>query len=115
MTSRFVRYQMRRLRVRSKVFGTPDRPRLSVYRSLSHVYAQVIDDVQGRTIAASSSREKGFSEKAKTEAAQLVGAALAKRALEKGIKRVVFDRGARVYHGRVKAVAEGARGAGLEF
>jgi len=109
----------RHLRVRKKVHGTPERPRLNVYRSLNEIYAQVIDDEGGRTVAAAStldadvrSQRKGLS---KTEQARLVGELIAKRAAEKGIKQVVFDRGGYRYHGRVRALAEAAREAGLEF
>ncbi|HHH82599.1 MAG TPA: 50S ribosomal protein L18 [Chloroflexi bacterium] len=109
----------RHLRVRKKVHGTPERPRLNVYRSLNEIYAQVIDDDDGRTVAAAStldadvrSKRKGLS---KTEQARLVGELIAKRAAEKGIKQVVFDRGGYRYHGRVRALAEAAREAGLEF
>ena len=112
------RYRRHR-RVRGKVSGTPDRPRLSVFRSLNHIYAQVIDDTQGRTLAAASTVEKEFRDRAdgvsKTEAARLVGASLSQRARGKKISRVTFDRGGYKYHGRVKALAEGARQAGLDF
>ena len=109
----------RKLRVRKKVKGTPERPRLCVYRSLRHMYAQVIDDTVGHTLAAASTRDKELREKLQrtgnVEAAKEVGRLVAKRALEKGIKKVVFDRNGFLYHGRVKAVAEAAREAGLEF
>ncbi len=110
----------RKKRVRKKVFGTPERPRLSVYRSLKHIYAQVIDDTKGITLAAASTLDPALREqlkdiKGKVEAARLVGKLVAERALEKGIKKVVFDRGGFKYHGRVKALADGAREAGLEF
>lgn len=115
---REARYRRHR-RVRGRVSGTPSRPRLSVYRSLSYIYAQVIDDTQGLTLASASTLEKELQEKAngvnKTEAARQVGAAVAQRAKEKAITQVVFDRGGYRYHGRVKALAEGARQAGLEF
>ena len=110
----------RKKRVRKKVFGTPERPRLSVYRSLKHIYAQVIDDTNGITLVAASTLDPALREqlkgiKGKIEAARLVGKLVAERALEKGIKKVVFDRGGFKYHGRVKALADGAREAGLEF
>jgi large subunit ribosomal protein L18 len=110
----------RKKRVRKKVFGTPERPRLSVYRSLKHIYAQVIDDTKGITLVAASTLDPALREqlkeiKGKVEAARLVGKLVAERALEKGIKKVVFDRGGFKYHGRVKALADGAREAGLEF
>jgi large subunit ribosomal protein L18 len=108
----------RHLRVRKKVRGTPDKPRLSVYRSLSHIYAQIIDDDEGRTIAAASDLEEGAratNGKGKTDIAKTVGELLAQRAKERGIRRVVFDRGGYRYHGRVKALADAAREAGLEF
>lgn len=107
----------RRKRVRKKIFGLPDRPRLSVFRSNRHIYAQIIDDTAGHTLASASSMEKGLEleGKKKTEVAMEVGRLLAARAREKGIVRVVFDRGGNLYHGRVKALAEGAREGGLEF
>ena len=106
----------RHLRVRKKVFGTPDRPRLSVFRSEKNIYAQIIDDVNAVTIVAASSLDKDFSTKGgNKEGAKLVGAAVAKKAIEKGITEVVFDRGGYVYHGRVQELAEGAREAGLKF
>jgi large subunit ribosomal protein L18 len=115
MKSRADRYALRRLRVRRKIFGTTERPRLSVYRSLKHIYAQVIDDLQGKTLAAASSQDKGFAKTSGKALATAVGETVAKRAVEKGIKKVVFDRGARSYQGRVKAVGDGARQGGLEF
>ncbi|HJK94312.1 MAG TPA: 50S ribosomal protein L18 [Polyangiaceae bacterium LLY-WYZ-15_(1-7)] len=106
----------RKRRIRKKVFGTPERPRLSVYRSAKHIYAQVIDDTSGRTLVSSSSRLKDFgAEGDKKSKAKAVGEALAKAALEKGIDKVVFDRNGYIYHGRVKALADGAREAGLSF
>lgn len=108
--------QKRHLRVRKHIAGTAERPRLNVFRSLSHVYAQVIDDINGVTIVAASSKDKDFSTYGgNIEAAKAVGAAVAKRALEKGITEVVFDRGGYIYHGRVAALAEAAREAGLKF
>ncbi|MGL5649581.1 MAG: 50S ribosomal protein L18 [Clostridium sp.] len=106
----------RHLRVRKKVFGTPERPRLSVYRSEKNIYAQIIDDINAITLISASSLEKDFSAKGgNKEGAKLVGEAVAKKALEKGLTEVVFDRGGYVYHGRVQALAEGAREAGLKF
>ncbi len=115
MKSRALRHEFRKVRIRRIVQGEPGRPRLSVYRSLKHIYAQVIDDVQGRTVAQASSKEKGFAKATGVKAAVSVGELVAKRAVEKGVKRVVFDRGGRPYHGQVKALADGARQAGLEF
>lgn len=109
----------RHRRVRKRVTGTPERPRLCVFRGLRAIYAQVIDDLSGRTLAAASSREAGLvaegASRRDAAAAQAVGRAVAERAKAAGITRVVFDRGGYLYHGRVKALAEGAREAGLEF
>ena len=106
----------RHVRVRGKISGTAECPRLNVYRSLSNIYAQLIDDVAGVTLAQASSVEKDFAQYGgNVEAAKAVGKKLAERATEKGIKECVFDRGGYVYHGRVAAVAEGAREGGLEF
>ena len=109
----------RQARIRKKIRGTGDRPRLSIFRSAKHVYAQIVDDSLGTTIVAASSVEKEFKEQAKFEskkaAANYVGKLVAQRALEKGIKKVVFDRNGFLYHGRVKALSEGAREAGLEL
>lgn len=106
----------RHLRVRNRVAGTAERPRLNVFRSLAHIYAQIIDDEKGTTLAAASSVEKKFEGKGgNIAAAKAVGAAIAKKALEKGISEVVFDRGGYIYHGRVKALAEAAREGGLKF
>ncbi len=103
----------RKLRIRNKVHGTSERPRLSVFRSSKHIYAQVIDDSQGTTIAqASSVSGPGAS---KVEAAKSVGSAVAKACIDKGVEQVVFDRGGYRYHGRVRALAESAREAGLKF
>lgn len=104
-------------RIRKKVIGAPAKPRLSVFRSNSDIYAQLIDDTKGVTLAAASSREKDIqAQKApKIEKSKMVGAAIARKAGELGIKTVVFDRGGYIYHGRVKAVAEGAREGGLLF
>jgi len=108
----------KRGRLRNKLQGTPERPRLSVYRSEKHMYAQVIDDIKGHTIVAASTLDtslKGEENKVNVEAAKKVGQIVAKRALEKGLRKVVFDRGGYIYHGRVAALAEGAREGGLEF
>ena len=106
----------RHARVRGKISGTSERPRLSVFRSENHIYAQVIDDVAGNTLVAASSVEKGFEGKGSNiEGAKKVGAMVAERALEKGIDTVVFDRGGYIFHGRVAALAEGAREGGLKF
>lgn len=106
----------RHARVRAKVFGTANRPRLSVFRSDKHLYAQIIDDVLGRTLVAASTIEKSFTAYGgNKKAAEMVGEILGKRCLEKGISKVVFDRGGYLYHGRVKALADKAREAGLEF
>ena len=108
--------QKRHVRVRAKISGTPDRPRLSVYRSTKHIYAQLIDDVAGVTLCSASSQEKDFSANGgNKEGARLVGETIAKRAKDKGISQVVFDRGGYLYHGRVAELAEGARENGLEF
>ena len=117
--SRNERRKRRHLRVRKKVFGTPERPRLSVFRSNKHIYAQIIDDTKGHTLVAASTLDKEIRDKIQKtwtkEAAREVGRLIGKRALEKNIKKVVFDRGGYKYHGRVKELAEGAREAGLEF
>ncbi len=106
----------RHKRVRAKISGTPERPRLNVFRSEANIYAQVIDDVAGVTLCSASSLEKGFEGLGSNcEAAKKVGQAVAERAKAKGITTVVFDRGGYVYHGRVQALAEGAREGGLEF
>lgn len=106
----------RHKRVRSKIFGTASRPRLCVFRSLQNIYAQVIDDESGKTLASASSLDKEFKEYGgNCEAAKFVGGAVAKACLDKGISEVVFDRGGYIYHGRVQALAEGAREAGLKF
>ena len=111
--------QRRHRRVRKKVTGTVERPRLNVFRSLKHIYAQVIDDDQGHTVAAASTLDPELrgtlNGLTKTEQAKLVGKLLGERALAQGVKQVVFDRGGYKYHGRVKALAEGSREAGLEF
>ena len=112
--------RVRQARVRKKVSGTPERPRLSVFRSLKHIYAQVIDDTTGHTIVAASSQEAlkdnaGDGAGSKTDVSAVVGKTLAERALAAGVKQVVFDRGGCKYHGRVKALADGSREGGLQF
>ena len=110
------------LRQRKRISGTPERPRLSVFRSVSHIYAQVIDDLSGRTLVAASSTEPSlkaaFAKDVRggnQKGAEALGAVIAQRSIEKGIKRVVFDRGGFLYHGRIRAIADAARKAGLEF
>ena len=106
----------RHQRVRKNISGTSERPRLSVYRSLNNIYAQIIDDTKGITLVSASSLDKGFEAYGgNIDGAKAVGNAVAKKALEKGIKAVVFDRGGYIYHGRVAALADGAREGGLEF
>ena len=106
----------RHKRVRAKISGTPERPRLNVFRSETIIYAQIIDDVSGKTLVSASSLEKDFHvDGTKSDAAKQVGVNVAQRAKAKGIDTVVFDRGGYVYHGRVKALAEGAREGGLQF
>lgn len=102
-------------RIRKKIRGTSDRPRLAVYRSLQHIYAQVIDDQNGKTLATASTNEKGLGAKSggNVEAAKLVGKAIAERAQQAGVSTVVFDRGGYLYHGRVRALIEASREAGL--
>jgi len=111
--------KMRAERVRAKISGTMERPRLNVFRSLNNIYAQVIDDVKGITLASASTMDKNIAKsiegKTKQEAAFIVGQAVAKNAMSKGITKVVFDRAGYQYTGRVKALADGARDAGLEF
>jgi large subunit ribosomal protein L18 len=111
--------EKRKARIRKKLSGTSARPRLTVYRSLKHVYAQVVDDTSGKTIAFAGTTSKGLRDAVKddkkTDAAKRVGAAIAKAAMEKGVTQVVFDRNGFDYHGRVAAVAEAAREAGLKF
>ena len=109
----------RHIRIRKKVLGTPERLRLSVYRSLNHIYAQIIDDTKGHTIVTASSLDKELSDekshKGNIKTAKLVGALIAKRAIDKGIKKIVFDRSGYLYHGSIKALAEASREAGLNF
>lgn len=111
--------KVRHLRVRKKISGTAERPRLCVYRSLNGIYAQLVDDTQGVTLAAASTVEAELkakvAEMTKTQAAKEVGKAIAQRAVDKGCKSVIFDRGGYIYTGRVAALAEGAREGGLEF
>ncbi len=105
-----------RKRIRGKISGTAQRPRLCVFRSNAEIYAQLIDDASGTTIAAASTRDKSFSRSGnKSEQSKAVGAAIAKLAADKGISEIVFDRGGYLYHGRIKSLAEGAREAGLKF
>ena len=109
----------RQRRVRAKIFGTAERPRLAVHRTNAHIYAQVIDDADSKTICSASTLDSEFRATGKIgsnkEAAELVGELVGKRALEAGVTEVTFDRGGRLYHGRVKALADGARNAGLKF
>ena len=115
-TDRKMERQRRHLRVRRKISGTAERPRLCVYRSNTNLYVQVIDDVAGKTLVSASTLDKEVKTKyANKEAAKEVGALIAKRALEKNIKDVVFDRGGYIYHGVVKELAEAARNGGLNF
>jgi large subunit ribosomal protein L18 len=103
-------------RIRNRVAGTPERPRLAVFRSVNHIYAQIIDDQQGHTIVAAGSTEKDLKGKGgNVTGAKAIGKAVAERAKSKGVTKVVFDRGGYQYHGRVKALADAAREAGLEF
>lgn len=118
--SKFKKRDRIKKHIRKKIFGTPERPRLSVYRSLKHIYAQIIDDTKGNTLAFASTKSKDLQEelsnvKSKIEKAKIVGKHLAKLALEKNITKVVFDRSGYRYHGKVKAIAEGAREGGLQF
>ena len=118
-TDKNMNRQKRHRRVRGKVMGTPERPRLNVYRSLKSIHTQIIDDVNGITLVAASGLEKEIKDQFKftgnKEAAEAVGKLLAKKAQEKGIESVVFDRGGYIYHGRVKSLADGARAGGLKF
>jgi len=117
--SRSVARESRHTRVRKRVFGTTQRPRLNIFKSLSQIYAQVIDDIEGNTLVSASTVDKDLREQVKglkkTEQAKAIGKAVAERAKSKGISAVVFDRGGFRYVGRVKAVAEGAREGGLQF
>ncbi len=116
---RLVKRRRRKLAIRKKIRGTPERPRLSVFRSLNHMYAQVIDDVSGRTLVAASTRSPELADfeghRGNVRAAAEVGRLVARKALAQGIERVVFDRNGFLYHGRVKALADAAREAGLDF
>ncbi len=111
--------ERRKLRIRRKISGTAEKPRLTVFRSAKHIYAQVIDDVSGTTVAHASTLTKevrgAISDATKSDAAKKVGAAIAKLLIEKGIKSIVFDRNGYLYHGRVRALADAAREAGLKF
>lgn len=115
--SKNVKRLKRHLRIRKNINGTAEQPRLNVFRSNKQIYAQIIDDVKGQTLCSASSLDKelGLTNGSNVEAASKVGALIAKRALEANIKNVVFDRGGYLYHGRVKALADAAREAGLEF
>ena len=119
MKNKRITRERRHNRVRRKIKGTAEKPRLCVFRSLNHIYAQVIDDTKSHTLASASTLDPEIraevEDKRKTGAAELVGSLVARRAAESGISRVVFDRGGYKYHGRVKALAEAARGAGLLF
>lgn len=119
MNTKVLARKRRHIRIRKRVFGTPERPRMSIYRSLKHIYAQIIDDTKGHTLMSASTLDKEFKEekghKGNVEMAKKVGKAIAERALKAGIKKVVMDRGGYKYHGCVKAFAEAARDAGLEF
>lgn len=117
MNSKLERRQKIRYRIRHKVAGTPQKPRLSVFRSNNEIYAQLIDDDNGKTLASASSRDKDITAQkgTKIEKGKLVGQAIARKAKDIGVAIVVFDRGGNLYHGRVKSVAEGAREGGLQF
>jgi large subunit ribosomal protein L18 len=117
MDTKLIRRQKIRYAVRKKVSGTAQRPRLSVFRSNNDIYVQLIDDADSKTLAAASSRDKDIAAQKvnKVEKSKLVGAAIARKATELGLKEVVFDRGGNLYHGRVKAIAEAAREGGLQF
>lgn len=112
-------YDFRKARTRRKIYGTPERPRLTVIRSTKHIYAQVIDDTVGHTLVQASTLDKEFRSRGKKapnkETAKEIGKLIAERAKKKSITKVVFDRGGRVYHGRIQAVAEGAREGGLQL
>jgi large subunit ribosomal protein L18 len=119
MAMRIVGRERRKLRIRRKINGTSDKPRLSVFRSAKHIYAQVVDDVAGTTVAHASTLSRDvrtdISEASKLDAAKKVGHSIAKLLLAKGIEKVVFDRNGYLYHGRVRALADAARAAGLKF
>jgi large subunit ribosomal protein L18 len=117
---KLIRRLRRKYSIRKKIVGTPDRLRLNVFRSLNNIYAQIIDDVHGRTLVSASTLDKEVKEQIKPdmkriEHSKIVGAVLAKKALEKNIKKISFDRNGYLYHGRIKALAESARSNGLEF
>jgi len=120
-TSRKKSREKRHYKMRRYLSGTPERPRLAVFRSNKHIYAQIIDDVAGNTLASASTMEKslvesnGLKTTSNIEAAKVIGSAVAKKAIEKGIETVVFDRGGNLYHGKVQALADAAREAGLKF
>lgn len=107
--------EIRHQRIRKRVEGVPEQPRLAVFRSLKHISAQIIDDTKGHTLCSASTQEKSLQAPGNQEGAKKIGQMIAKRALEKGIKKIVFDRGGYQYHGCVARLAEGARDAGLEF
>lgn len=115
--SKYERRERLRMRIRKTVGGTESRPRLAVFRSNKEIYAQIIDDVNGKTITAASSRDKDIdaSKVNKVEVAKLVGKAIAEKAVKAGVETIAFDRGGYLYHGRVKSLAEGAREGGLKF
>lgn len=117
--AKYTRYKRRQRRNRKNIQGTPERPRLSVYRSLSNIYAQVINDLDGKTVASASTIDRDIAQqvmgKNKVEAAKIVGQVVAERAKTAGVEAVVFDRGGYRYHGRIAALAEGAREGGLKF
>ncbi len=119
MASRIINRKARQTRVRKKIHGTAERPRLNVFKSNRNIFAQIIDDESGRTLAAASTLEpelkKGLENTGNKAAAKVVGEAIGKRAVEKGVENVVFDRGGYLYHGKVKELADGARAAGLNF
>jgi large subunit ribosomal protein L18 len=119
MAMQIVGRERRKLRIRRRISGTPEQPRLTVFRSAKHIYAQVVDDVSGTTLAHASTLSAdvrgGLAEATKSDAAKKVGAAIAKLLLAKGVSRVVFDRNGYLYHGRVQALADAAREAGLKF
>ncbi len=117
MDAKVIRRQKIRYRIRKKIAGTAQKPRLSVFRSNTDIYAQIIDDVNGKTLVAASSKDKDIAAQSgtKVEKSKLVGAALARKAAELGLSQVLFDRSGYLYHGRVKAVADGAREGGLQF
>ena len=117
MDAKVLRRQKIRYGIRKKIAGTAQKPRLSVFRSNTDIYAQIIDDVTGKTLAAASSKDKDIAAQSgtKSEKSKLVGAAVARKAVELGVTAVIFDRGGYLYHGRVKSVADGAREGGLQF